>query len=381
MVDSKKKRLSRLTSWQWAMVGLAAIVLVTAYEMWNWHRSSMAYRRIAERHPQYSEIVWLVPSWLRLPQLERVKWYVKRPRGFMMNVRSIDDQMLQDLRMLPTTRSLMLLNREPFSSLAHETSNSPMDASDLKLAVQRIAGLSQLESLLFEGPSISEDDLEELTKLRHLQGLMLCGSNLQNLRALPRLQTLKSLNLSCDSMTDAAWKHVSELRHLEELSVLGGAIRAESFEHLAACQSLKTLQVLRARLSTGCWRVISQMKTLENIQIGQVVFDGPRQNLVPQLRRLVGLDLRQTNICDESLAGLVDCPRLAKLILLRTPITDAAIPSLSQIPNLDFLDLRWTNVTKTGRDEFVRARPDVGLQWMPDSVGDSSLPTPAEESK
>ena len=357
------RRLRRLTYWQWAKVGLAAIVIGLTFEMWGWHRSSMAYRRLTERHPQNSEKVSLVPKWLSLPESKWSWWYTKRPTGFSLNYHRIDDGLLRDLESLPTIRSLMISENDPFGGMQGLPS-VPADAPDLSAAVRRIAQLRELESIHFNGPSVSETDLEHLAQLRQLQGLSLCGSKLNDLQALPRFQRLNSLWLSCDSITATGWKHVSQLPNLEQLSLYGMTIRAPDLKHLGPCRKLTSLLLLRTSISSDCWPVIAQLDRLEELHVAVVVIADPEKSQLPQLPRLKKLDLRYTNVSDESLIDLASrCPRLTELILWKAPITDAAIPHLVRIPNLKTLDLRWTSITQTGCDDFARARPNVTLRW------------------
>ena len=94
-----------------------------------------------------------------------------------------------------------------------------------------------------------------------------------------------------------------------------------------------------------------------------MIADPEKRNQLAQLPRLKRLDLRHTNVSDESLAGLASCPCLTELFLMTTPITDTAIPHLVKIPNLKLLELRSTSITQTGCDDFARARPNVTLRW------------------
>lgn len=378
MLDTINNRLRRLTYWQWAMVGIVVLLLVSTHWAWSWHCSSMAYRRLAQKYPQNSEKVWLVPQWLQHPQWERAKWYVKRPTGFHLNFRRIDDAVLRDLQSLPTIRSLTICNEDPFQGIVSELP-TPADASDLNAVVQRIARLRHLELLHFYSPSISEADLEELSQLPHLEVLSLVGSNLSDLSALPRLQRLKSLSLTCDSITATGWKHVSEVSDLESLILWGMTIPAADFQHLGACRKLKTLTLLRTNVSSDCWRVIAQLTALEELHMTIAKIAEPERNQIPQLPKLWLLDLTGSDVVDESLVRLAECPGLTELRLLKTPVTDAVIPHLLRIPNLKTLDLRWTNVTKAGSEEFSRARPEVTLRWEEKVTDEALLPKPVDE--
>ena len=91
------RRLRRLTYWQWAKVGLAAIVIGLTFEMWRWHRSSMAYRRLTGHQYEFGEPVWLVPKWLHLPESEWSRWYTRRPTSVTLDYHFIDDGKLRDL--------------------------------------------------------------------------------------------------------------------------------------------------------------------------------------------------------------------------------------------------------------------------------------------
>ena len=356
------RKLRRLTYWQWAKVGLAAIVIGLTFEMWRWHRSSMAYRRLAERHRQHYEVVCLVPKWLHLPESKWSQCYTKRPTGFVLNYHRIDDGMLRDFESLPTIRSLHIFENDPFGGMQERTS-VPADASELSAAVRRITRLRQLESVHFHGPSVSETDLEHLAQLRQLQALSLVGSRLNDLHALPRFQRLNSLWLSCDSITATGWKHVSQLPDLEQLGLKGMTLRAPDLKHLGPCRKLTILQLDQTLISSDCWPVIAQLDRLEELQGVSVVIADPEKNQLPQLPRLKRLNFRDTNVSDESLVGLASCPHLTELNLMRAHITDAAIPHLVKIPNLKSLDLRWTSITQTGCDDFARARPNVTLTW------------------
>jgi hypothetical protein len=99
-------------------------------------------------------------------------------------------------------------------------------------------------------------------------------------------------------------------------------------------------------LGASLVRGLADCGKLENLGLGATrVSDAGIRQIVPRLRHLETLDLRDAPVGDECLAGIGMLPELRDLVLDGTRVTDAGIVRLATAPKLTYLSLFSTKVT------------------------------------
>jgi hypothetical protein len=88
------------------------------------------------------------------------------------------------------------------------------------------------------------------------------------------------------------------------------------------------------------------------------------------LKRLHSLELNRTKITDAGLETIGTIHELVGLDLERTEVTDAGLDHIRGLTNLVWLDLRDTKVTKLGLNKLQQALPNCKIHWDPPPNGE-----------
>jgi tetratricopeptide (TPR) repeat protein len=89
---------------------------------------------------------------------------------------------------------------------------------------------------------LTDDDLEPIANLR-LELLDLCGNNLSDLRALKKMTTLKTLDVSGSPLKPQAYKQLSQLSKMQRLSLSNTPTTDEDLKLLSNLSNLKLVQL------------------------------------------------------------------------------------------------------------------------------------------
>ncbi len=164
----------------------------------------------------------------------------------------------------------------------------------------------------------TDDDLKHLRRFALLESLELRGTKFtdQVLLELRQLPALKTLVLSFPHLTSAGLKEVAELKHLEELTIIGG--RAIDDEILGSLSNLKSLRSLK----------------LEHTEI-----TGTGLGHLAALPQLENLALRGSALTDDGLTHLRDLTQIRSLNLSGDQLSDKAIEPLENLTALEQLSI------------------------------------------
>jgi Leucine-rich repeat (LRR) protein len=92
---------------------------------------------------------------------------------------------------------------------------------------------------------VTDPDIEELTSLKKLTQLDICGTKLTEagLKEVAKLQQLRWLALDETKVTEAGLKEVAQLKQLESLYLSGSDVKDAYLKHLAPLKELKHLRL------------------------------------------------------------------------------------------------------------------------------------------
>ncbi|NOY43279.1 MAG: hypothetical protein GXP26_15780 [Planctomycetes bacterium] len=200
---------------------------------------------------------------------------------------------------------------------------------------------------------MSDDDLEELTKLEHIQELDLRGTQItdQGLLHLQKLKYLRKLNLSGTQVTDLGMKHLSKIETLLSLQLertqvtyaaleeLDSTLRFAHFCEEKAIEDLKALGV----------QVIDLPRFVENIERGGLVLYFQAGGEAVHV--IVGMN-RKLSFTDEEVALLGYLPSLETINFHSVTIGPGGFTAMNRLPKLTDLTISSTNIT------------DGDLEWI-----------------
>lgn len=181
-------------------------------------------------------------------------------------------------------------------------------------------------TLEFEGPSFTDADL----------------------RAIRRLDKVKSLGLWNTAVTDDGCRELARARALDEISILSDILSGRVLEILAQLPALRSLQIHHGPLigDDGA-RSLAECTGLRELYLNETAITDQSLAAIGSLRDLWSLALDDTSVSDAGCEALSGMPRLSLLLLNRTRVTGAGLASL---PNNDHfhLHLDQTPVTDAG---------------------------------
>ena len=94
---------------------------------------------------------------------------------------------------------------------------------------------------------------------------------------------------------------------------------------------------------------LSTLRSLDSLDLYRCPLAmGTTADLIPPTGSLRSVFARETNLGDEQLRRLGDCPNLAYLILDGTDITDASVPAITRRRGLGYIVLRRHKLTTAG---------------------------------
>lgn len=270
-----------------------------------------------------------------------------------------------------------------------------------------LVAMKNLEDLSLEGSRISDEKLEELTKISTLRKLRLRGTSVtaEGIKKLASLTELEVLDLrDCPSIGDVGLQVIGSFAKLKSLLVNGEGVSDSGFaslrslanlqllvlprsnvtdEGLGALRDLKKLKELdlfQASISDAGLRNLSDAKELSKLKIRGTKITSAGLEVIVGLSKLAELDLSETAVDDLALEFIVQCPSLVDINFLRTGITaagieklsgmklkrlnlddvrgvsDACLPSLAKIESLEFLHLGKTSVSDAGVSSLAQLK-------------------------
>ena len=223
-----------------------------------------------------------------------------------------------------------------------------------------------------------EGEAAAISALRDRQVLRLPLADDSTLRILPRLQNLRTLDVSETRISDEAMRYIGRLANLEELTLEGTHVSDKGLVHIRSLTKLLSVDLMHTPTSDDALNQISNPSRLRRLSVGaRYIGRGPAiaafKNLedlsfcyslasdssLAQLHVMANLkilSLVDTGVTDAGLAHLACLTGLEVLQLNQCPVTDAGMKHLANLRNLKYLSLSETKVTDAGLGQLTRLR-------------------------
>ena len=146
-----------------------------------------------------------------------------------------------------------------------------------------------------------------------------------------------AVDLRGAQITDAALKHLKELKGLQTFLLYGTQITDAGLKELKELKGLQVLVLNDAQITDAGLKDLKELKGLRH------------------------LDLSDTPITDAGLKDLKQLKGLQWLFLDGTKITDAGLKDLKELKGLKDLDLRGTKITDAGLEDLKQALPETSI--------------------
>jgi internalin A len=194
--------------------------------------------------------------------------------------------------------------------------------------------------LKLEDDSITDDDLQELTQLVHLQWLVFYRAK----------------------VTDAGLKHLAGLQELQRLALPNhNGITSAGMKALAGLKNLQALNFAGTQVADAGLKELAGLKKLQHLNLaGTPVTDAGLKELAG-LKSLQTLFLGRTQVTDAGLRDLAQLSTLQRLGLSGARVSDKGLKLLVGLKNLQSLNLRETQVTEAGLKELRESLPKCNI--------------------
>ncbi|MEZ5942931.1 MAG: hypothetical protein R3C18_16180 [Planctomycetaceae bacterium] len=282
--------------------------------------------------------------------------------------------------------------------------------------VSIIAGLKELEGLLIQGVPLDTGHLGPLASLKSLRQLDIeySGINDETLRPLGQLSALQQLDIGNTEVTGSGLRYLVGCRDLMFVNMASSKANGNLVRHFAHHRSprLRQLGVYDVKLSpdemqklksslpftevidvedfeVSTRKFIPLLKDPQNIRLqrhciwafchsygGQAQFKFVQESghsrvttlgvipgkmavenwaiqLLGEIKGLEVVDLRESDVDDNSLAPLSNLASLRSLTLASTKVSDAGMVTIGKLKMLDYLVLRGTSVTSEGVEHLA----------------------------
>lgn len=218
------------------------------------------------------------------------------------------------------------------------TLGSEWSLERLRELVDKIKTDRRINRLRIDGPHVTNDVVEIVSSLSHLQRLDMAVSSIDDkgLQSLCRLTELSSLNVSdCYNISADGLAELECLPHLKELDVSGIGLRS--------------------------LRGIGRLRTLQSLIVGSVNLPGREWSELRELRLLTKLILNADEIRKEEVQVLTELTRLEVVTISCNRLPDpSCLVNLCSLPALRILEIfPPSELPAEVLDSIRKRRPDV----------------------
>lgn len=264
---------------------------------------------------------------------------------------------------------------DPTKFLLDFTSKPPetITDADLNTLANLESGRDQIQSLNLTRASVSDEGLQNLTKLPELNQLDLTFTGIEGrgIAALQNCVKLKKLSLSnALRMTSEGWDAVSKLPQLEVLDVSStNAISDAEVAKFIALPNLRELNLSRSQVTDAVFQSLAEMENLEVLKIerngllkghglqaytrtkpilreihasGTVLEAGGLRH-IKSIPSLDFLDISNSSLDDRKFAELKGANKLVHLKIGQNFLTNAGMQTVLTMSKLKILDLEGMN--------------------------------------
>lgn len=231
-----------------------------------------------------------------------------------------------------------------------------------------VAKLPELKTLVLESTRLQGAAWQRLAKMTDLESLNLKRSGIddQSLEVISPLTRLTSLDISGTRITDAGFIHLMSLSDLRELRISELAIRGMGMEALGSQGAKSPLRVIEANHTEFGYAGFLHLKDFPELEYLNVsaaeVTDGSLDGL-RGARKLLFLNASSNRITDGGLRFLSGARNLETLNLSGiATITNQGLSNLRGFRKLNELNVNSTSCTPDGAMALKALLPDCTIQ-------------------
>lgn len=219
-------------------------------------------------------------------------------------------------------------------------------------ALRHVRGLRRVELLASRATGVG---VESLTELPHLESLTVLDRDIgaQGLAALARAGTLRELHLRGEALADPTLEHLGEITSLRSLTLRCPQLDDRAAAQLRGLVHLEHLDLGGTQISDVGLAALAGMSELRGLILHHTRVTNRGLAHIGALSRLEVLELDHTDVVDGGVAHLAGLQHLRELRLDGTLITDAALTTVASLPALERLNLAGTVVTRGGVDRLA----------------------------
>jgi len=231
--------------------------------------------------------------------------------------------------------------------------------------MNQILVFPKLESLVVEGPGITNQLIPKIAEQDHLTSLTMKNTlvNDEGVAQLSGMKSLKVIDLRVSPLiTDEAMESLVKIPTLRAVRLIGGNVTDKGVAALLEMPTITELDVRNCRGVTkaGVEKIV-QKKTIRVLKLGGSTVDDSFADIVVGMKGLKSLSLENCNVTDAGAAKLAAMP-LEELVLTQTAITNAAVKSLAKMTSLKQLSVTKTHFTKEGVEQLRKALPGCKIR-------------------
>ncbi|MBS0267054.1 MAG: protein kinase [Planctomycetes bacterium] len=228
------------------------------------------------------------------------------------------------------------------------TLQGPHELSDSDF--QRLAKLTELDTLSLTDIRVPEQSLDLLSRLEHLHTVRVADTPLTNAGAslFGRFLALQQLDLSETRVTGAVLQNLKPLTGLVDLSLAGTAVADKDLSGLQAFPKLEVLNLARTQVKGPGLVALKPLKLLKTLDLGGVPFVGGSIRHLGMLEGLTVLRLSRAKVRDDDLRLLSGLTKLREFVLDSTQVTGEGLRHFTWLSGLERLDMQETLIGDDG---------------------------------
>jgi eukaryotic-like serine/threonine-protein kinase len=224
--------------------------------------------------------------------------------------------------------------------------------------LDRLAGVSSLSWLDFSDTPIGDEGIEHLDHLVALTTLKLDGTQLSDrglALVIDRCPMLQRLHIGRTACSAAAAKSVTELAHLEELSLQGLPIGNAELNQLRAAPQLKSLDLCGTQVTDQGLGELTELASLTSLALDDTKITDRGLAVLARMRQLASLKLNGCKITDKGLGQLAALGGLQWLeIKDNEQLSDTGLGKLVALKSLERLLITNGQFSRAARDGLMR---------------------------
>ncbi len=211
----------------------------------------------------------------------------------------------------------------------------------------------------------SQREFDVFRRCRNLKSILMneCLLTDENMAVFEKSQGLERLSFNLTKIPGQVFESWTPQPSLKLLEIWGSPLNANSLSPFAA-SPLEHLDLGATRIPAEGFQLLKNLGQLKFLRLS---FSPVKAAHVAHLQSAV--QLRELEIdhtgCDDTAApywkSLVG---LERLIIYNTKVGDGTLAELAKLPKLKFVDLRGTQITQAGIDDFCQKKPKCAVDWV-----------------